>query len=638
MSRAKTHAEGFAGMNQGWKPGDRIGYIRRDIPRVTLPPYEGRRYETTVPDTLDLAERARLAVNALTECTDSLADYEIYPIVVFQSKPPQMIHQCWQTSLFGKFIMALNLARLMSGSEQNLHVEQGWLETALKMQGPDGLVYTPLNGRPWAYDWYPPAALEDSLSRALAQGGQELSPFGTATLLGGLSVVARRSHEPFWTDAVRRLADALVSLMVQKEDIAYVWPSVMIADRHAPEGATAPTIPFECEGSIIPHALVQAYKMTGYEAALSAAGRYLNYLRRHFFGQEGAFHSSAGRLEMAHFHAHARTLLAMIEYAEATGDARDIPFVLASYEWAKGLLADQGIDASYRVSRAPGAALLGFFPEWTQVYASEMHGETCQATDMIAMALRLGEAGWADTWDDADRWIRNHLAESQFVRTDWIHSIQGVPGAKLGPYGSTDRVAERIVGAFAGSQNPNDLYSGDHAHGIGHCCTANGAKVLYWAWERILRFRDGKLRVNLLMNRASPWADVDSYIPFEGRVDIRVKHASDLSIRIPEWVSPAETRCKVNGGDRSLSWQGRYAEVGAVQSGDLATLTFPISERVSRVSIEKRRYTLVRKGNDVVSIQPGGRHCPLYQRQHYRANEPQYSKVTRFVSDHLIET
>jgi hypothetical protein len=58
------------GPKPDWRPGDPIGYINPTIPDFAMPPYEGQRYEAVVPDTLDLAERARLAVNALTEMTD----------------------------------------------------------------------------------------------------------------------------------------------------------------------------------------------------------------------------------------------------------------------------------------------------------------------------------------------------------------------------------------------------------------------------------------------------------------------------------------------------------------------------------------------------------------------------------------
>jgi len=59
------------------EPG-RIGYIRQDIPEFDLPAYPGERYGALVPETLDLQERATLAVNVLTRATDPEADHEIY--------------------------------------------------------------------------------------------------------------------------------------------------------------------------------------------------------------------------------------------------------------------------------------------------------------------------------------------------------------------------------------------------------------------------------------------------------------------------------------------------------------------------------------------------------------------------------
>ena len=139
------------------------------------------------------------------------------------------------------------------------------------------------------------------------------------------------------------------------------------------------------------------------------------------------------------------------------------------------------------------------------------------------------------------------------------------------------------------------------------------------------------------MNRASPWADVDSYVPYQGRVEIKIKQSVDLAVRIPEWVTPPEVRVQVNSADRNVGWDGRYAQVGGVRPGDTVTVTFPIAERTDVVYIEKRKYTLARRGNDVVSIFPRGRYYPFYQREHYRSGEPRWRKLTRFVSDQQID-
>jgi hypothetical protein len=147
----------------------------------------------------------------------------------------------------------------------------------------------------------------------------------------------------------------------------------------------------------------------------------------------------------------------------------------------------------------------------------------------------------------------------------------------------------------------------------------------------MIRFSGGTLSINLLLNRASPWADVDSYIPYEGRVDVRMKQTCDLEIRIPEWVEQEEISCVVDETPIELAFRGRYAQVGRVEGGGLVTLTFPISERTVETTIGDVPYTLIIKGNDVVSIDPPGKWCPLYQRAHYRENQARWVERERFV-------
>ena len=610
-----------------WKPGDPVGYIRPEIPEFDLPPYRGERYEATVPDTLDLQERARLALNCLTETTDPLADGEVYWIVNLGANPPKMSHNCWQGPTLPKFMWAASLMRLMSGSDQNLGVDRGWMEVALKSQGPDGLIYTPTQGRPWAYDGF-------QLLDFPVADDQIPTPFGNGAMLSAMSHFARRDGGPLWRDAARRVVDGLVDLAVDAGDGAFFWPSCVYAIGQPPADAELPLHAFEIESTVIAHGLVHAYRLLGYEPALTLAHKIINYVRRDFYAPDGAFWSSPGDSLMAHFHAHARGLLAMQEYAETAGDQEVMEFALRGFEWARNLGANIR-RVSYDIVRTPGGELIGYFPEWTDSPVWEQ-AEICEVSDMVALALRLSEAGVGDYWDDADRWIRNMLVEGQLLSIDWIHRLQeaGEP-SPVGPYESAERVPERSLGGFASHTSAND-WAGE-APVIAQCCTANGAKALYWAWERILRHRDGRLRVNLLLNRASPWADVVSSVPYQGRVDVQVKQPLDLSVRIPEWVTRGQTRCQVNGTGRDVDWDGRYAHVGSVEPGDVATLTFPIFERTDVVHIEKQRFTLVRKGNDVVFIEPPGRHCPLYQRQHYRDDVPRWREVTRFVSHENID-
>lgn len=70
----------------------RIGYIRSQIPDVAIPACNGAHYAERIRDTLDLAERGRLALNALTSISDPEADYEIYLHLSMFNNPPTMIH------------------------------------------------------------------------------------------------------------------------------------------------------------------------------------------------------------------------------------------------------------------------------------------------------------------------------------------------------------------------------------------------------------------------------------------------------------------------------------------------------------------------------------------------------------------
>ena len=194
---------------------NKIGYISPTIPQVKFPPLQGEWQEGLVPDTLDLAERARLSINALTESADPEAGYEIWWHVLLNRKPPVMVHDFHDLNVQYKFQEALPLLRYVSGSDQNTHVDQAWAENLLRMQGEDGLIYMPFEGRPWAgfhADWLHEKGLKETqLASVVAQGGW-LGNFGLYYLLSGDEV---------WRHRVEKLVDAVAKLMVYKDDYCY---------------------------------------------------------------------------------------------------------------------------------------------------------------------------------------------------------------------------------------------------------------------------------------------------------------------------------------------------------------------------------------------------------------------------------
>ena len=179
---------------------------------------------------------------------------------------------------------------------------------------------------------------------------------------------------------------------------------------------------------------------------------------------------------------------------------------------------------------------------------------------------------------------RNHrvdfggfLADARTLFGGGVFEIGAGRPTGAGPeFGTTDRVIERAIGSFSGWPSVNDFVQGT-GWSIMHCCTGNAARTLYYVWERIITHDNGRLKVNLLLNRASRWADILSYLPYQGRVDVRIKHDINLEIRLPEWVMPEHAVCTVDGAQRTLTFAGRYAVVGAVKASSTVVFTFPIS-------------------------------------------------------------
>ena len=606
-----------------WTRGDPVGYIREEIPEFDVPRYEGDHYEALVPDTLDLQERAALAVNVLTEVTDPAADYEIYFDAVFRSNPPIMRHN-YSDSCQPKFMEALPLMRIASGSDLNKQVDRRWMEVALHQLGPDGLSYSPTVGRPWTlaqtYEFVPDSAV--------AGMKQQIIPFSCGRLLSALTLYHLRDGSGVWQQAAERLVDGLVELAVDRDRYAYFAPSSHWAEKGITYdyGRGYPLM-----GSHVGFCalgLAHLYRETGYGPAIELAGKLLRYVTEeiHYFDRDGRFGADRPSQSQTryHFHMHTYCLLAMLEYGLATGDEYWFDLVRKGFQYGM----------------SEGNTLLGYFPEFPGTNAPQT-SEICEVADMIALGLKLSEAGIADHWDDVDRWIRNMFAEGQLQSADWVYRmVSDWPRTTTeGMYYTSERAVERNLGGFAGWPTANDWYDPRHWYGgwgIMHCCTGNGTRAIYYIWQHILSHSDGRLKVNLLLNRASPWADVDSHIPYVGQVDVKIKRPLDLSIRIPEWTKPGDVRVRVNGADRELGWDGRYAVVGDVVPGDVASMSFPIAERTDTVWIEKQQYTLVRKGNDVVAIDPPGRYCPLYQREHYRQNGTGWRKIQRFVSGEQI--
>jgi len=616
-------------------PPEPIGYINTDPVPLRAFTYPGKSYEALVPATLDLADRAKLAINAFTETMNPNCDLESYYWFNILTDPATL-HHSYSDHVRIKYMQALPYLRVASGSTQNLDREARVMQIHLQMQGPDGLFYTPFKGRPWGQmnassgQWLMDAGVIDHPDAQRPHGDQlAVFTFDGGRALGGLAVYAVVDPDGPWREAARRMADALMERVIVEGDAAYLsspatipgWP--ISKPKSPPKKYTAAVT---CQTA---HGLAQYDRLvTGQVTrATELAAKLLRYILRdsEFYGLGGEFLNKRDGDESVHFHTHTMVLLAALEVVRMTGERDLLEMAQEVYDYA--------------VSR--GNSLVGYFPEHLHIDIST--SETCEVADMVMAAIQFSHLG-IDRWDDADRWIRNQFSENQLTQLNFINDGH-IPLIKMtkmeDPYYTSDRVADRVLGSFVYWPSPNDLIGSirkgaitdTYASGQSGCCTANGGKAVGYVWKHILTYDEGTLRVNLLLNRASVWADVDSHIPYKGQVDVNVKQDLDLQVRIPEWVEPADVRVDVDGQEREPLFDGRYAKCGTVKQGQTASVKFPMVDRTDQVTIQGFDYRLTRRGNTVVQIDPPGHYWPLYQRSHYRAGETLWKKKTRFVPE-----
>ncbi|MBN1308965.1 MAG: hypothetical protein JXA18_13665 [Chitinispirillaceae bacterium] len=550
-----------------------------------IPPYRGTRYIDSVPQTLDLAEMAGLAINGLTGPIDPDDDYSLYFQADWFRRPPVLRHEEGSDECLSKFMGALVFNRLISGSDLHLTTERNMIDRYL--EDTDGLV--------------------------LHTSGS------SSRILEAFMLYYLRDGKPLWREYVEQAVRNMIDKMVDMGDWAYFGTS----DR-VPTG-------FGALDGWRAEALALAYGILGYAPAGKWGAKYISYLKNHAeaFNAQGHFIGDVREMGQraehgGHFHNHTCALIAFLEYAQIAGDTGLVAFVRQSYEWAKH--EERG-----------SSSLIGFFPEF--VGKSYPNGEGCPIADMIVLALKLSAENSYDYWDDADRWLRNHFVESQLTvaKGDQMERMaRSMDRVDIAAYENADRVTERNIGAFAGWPGVNEWA---HHIGIQHCCTGNCARAIYLAWEDILHYNSGVLKINLLLNRSSPWADVYSEIPYRGRVEIKVKRQCDsVLLRVPEWVEIGSdsVKCTVNGQQRGFIWRGRYMSIGVANANDTAVFTFPIRKREVTETIAGINYIFTIKGNTVLEVDPPGSNCPLYNRTHYQNDRAPKKVVERFVSDERI--
>jgi len=392
----------------------------------------GQYYQATVPDTLDLAERARLSVHGLTSFLNPGANYAPYGHTYFNANPPYMSDMPGGPPNWGKIAESLIMARLMCGSDENLDIEE---KTLGGMLASPWMVVNPVAPTP--------------VSRAML----------------ALMAVYQLDPNPDLRRVIEEMARSHVTTATRQGDWAY-YSDPPPETQDTGIGVLGRWFPVFVNGCAI-RALTRWSAIDGDQEDSAVAGKLTAFLMQpKFWAGEGepkaVFSADHGHFS-GHAHGYTQALMGMLWYAQVTNDARLKEFVRESYEYL----------------RTFGIARIGLL------------GEACTTGDMTFLALKLSDLGVGDYWDDADGYVRNQLAELQITDAQKLRqAVEAMPHGRgkndttkgpLDPVNeTTDSVIERNVGVFF-SDSTHPTLIPDHSFMYTICCTGNCKPALYAA-------------------------------------------------------------------------------------------------------------------------------------------------------------
>ena len=582
----------------------------------------GEWVEVRMPDTLDLVDRADLSINALTGNVDPDEFYGVWQGFNFKENPPKLHAKTW--NITPKNARTLPGLRAMSGSEQNARIELQMLETMKKEIRPNGQMYYQFDGSG------PPK-------------GTSYPQINALTYFAMTNYHARDKN-PGWLEWMDKLAKGLRASAIQVEDRAY-FPMQSGIDKHGdwhfmhhqgdvPIPYTPPDEPKSdaqgLEGAAksdqirCMSALVKHYQRTGDLQSLDIARKILKFVMKPAMWDdtgESGFPGHEHGVWSGHFHNGTQALMGLLTIAEATDDDK----------------LRQIVREGYNHALQNGIARIGWFPAWS--YPARFNRPAtllevpapCALADTACLAVLMTDAGLGDYWDDVESVVRNTLLAQQVTDLEKFRLVSGVEKDTEG-----HENLKRFNGGFVNGTLThlwNDMPG---------CCTANGGQAIYYAWHGITRFDRGIATVNMFLNRVSPWMDVASHLPYEGRVELHNRQARTAMVRIPRWVDEDDVRVSLNGRDINPPMTGRYMIIYHLKKGDRVALEFPIRDTVDHYVINNKSYAVHFRGNTVMKIDTPEDHVVpdhayrIYERGHLSGDRAPMRTVMRYMSNELV--
>ncbi|MCL2815475.1 MAG: glycoside hydrolase family 127 protein [Oscillospiraceae bacterium] len=263
--------------------------------------------------------------------------------------------------------------------------------------------------------------------------------------------------------------------------------------------------------------------------------------------------------------------------------------------------------------------------EWTVKYCSswgwvpdglgEPNGscETCSIADALHFALLMARHTNPAYYEIAERYARNQLMENQFKDLEKIDNVM-----KHSDNPQHEKAKRALYGSWASYSKPNSLDNGFQT--VEGCCLGAGIRACYLVWNGAVEKRNDTVYVNMAFSRNSPWIELISYQPYEGRIDIIVRDAEKIMVHIPSWANRNDVRISVNSMPVCADYEDVFLKFSGMKKDDHIKIEYPLSVNIKNEMVNGTAYSVEWKGDTVVGINPKGALYPIFERKYAKKN------------------
>jgi len=567
------------------------------------------------PLTLDLAENARYSLHFLSHNLDP--EYKWYTChkTFYDADLPYHQHTLWDhCETPGRYLYGIVFARQLVGPDEIKDTEKKIKRNVYRQfDCGDGLCHRPPLRYFGPYPEFPP---KDAIPVK-----HDADMWDNRSVLMGLFLTGYTEGDKKAMQYAKGMVKAFKKVSIRRGDEVYLTTD-WIKPGFKPSKKDAPLGGEHLYGWITP--LFNFYKLTGDKEALALAKGVCNFTVRHpELDDWGIFKKKVN------IHSILFCLAGILRVATHTGNKKHIVWCKKMYD---SIVKHWGTSFGWVAEHQNDSRL-----DWP---GARQSGETCTTADFIDTAIRLALAGFPQYWNHAERYVRNYLQEAQLKDTSWMKpGVKKKRSHRKFVYGD---IPDMVKGCYVGWGAPNDFVN-PHARKSGlyalqHCCGPHGAMANFLVWHHIITKNNKGLSVNFAISRDSKWATVDSYQPYQGRVNVTMKVDDNLQIRVPDWVQKNKVKLNIDGvAKKAVIGKDNFVKVGKVKAGAKVSVQYPLRKMKLTEKFCGWKFTTEWRGDTVISIDPPGKRAPFFKRKHLKTDKCPMGEIERYYPENELD-